>query len=385
MKIAVLGVGHTQFGELWDKNIFDLIAQAQKMALDDARLTPQALQQIVVGNMCSGMLSGQQHLGTFAASMFGLSIPAFSVEGACASGSLALHAAIAALESGRAEVVMVTGVEKLMDNSIEQVTGAFMGASNRELEHFVGATFPGIFALVVRAYQHKFNIPREHIAAVSIKNHKNGKQNPLAHLRKEITLSDVLNASMVADPIGLLECAPISDGAASVILATADYAARHGYTPVHLIGSGLAVDVPNIADRPTLYSFAATRKAAALAYAQADITPDDIDVAEVHDAFSLAEIIALEDLGFFEQGKAARVTVDGITSLQGVLPINPSGGLKSRGHPVGATGIAQVVEIVNQLRGVCGVRQVQGASLGLTHNMGGVGATVAVNIFSNKA
>ena len=384
MKIAVIGVGHTRFGELWTRSIFDLLAESQQAALIDAQLPVEAIQRVIVGNMCSGVLLGQQHLGTIAATQLGLSVPASSVEGACASGSLALHSAITSIEAGRAEVVMVTGVEKLMDNSIELVTASFMGASNRDLERFVGATFPSIFGLISRFYMHEYGIASECIGAVSVKNHYNGAKNQKAHLRKEISMHDYLQSSVVADPIKLLDCSPVSDGAASVILTSVEYARQHGYKPIYIIGSGVAVDTPNIAERKTLVSFKATRKAAALAYAQAGINAQDINVAEVHDAFSLAEIISLEDLGFFDSKQAATAALDGITTIDGKLPINPSGGLKARGHPVGATGIAQVVEIVQQLRGQAGDRQIKNASLGLTHNMGGIGATVVVNIFSNQ-
>ena len=382
MKIAVIGVAQTKFGEHWDKNIQDLLAQAQFNALADAGISPQDVDQIFTGNMCGESLSGQLHLGAIAADILGIHVPSARIEGACASGSLALRAGAMAIMSGMAEVVLVNGVEKLSDVSSNEIATAFMGASVHEVEHFVGATFPGIMALIARVYMDKFSLTREHLAHVSVKNHKNGALNFDAHLRKEITLEEVLNASMVADPLSLMDCAPISDGAASVVLATPEFAQRRGLTSVSLIASAEAVDTVNIAARESLLEFKSARLAAQKAYAMAGIKSSDVDVVELHDAFSIAEIMLLEDLGFYEKGRAAAAIVVGETALNAKLSVNPSGGLKAKGHPVGATGVAQVVEMVRQLRGQCGKRQVLNAAIGMTHNMGGAGTTSVVHIFT---
>jgi len=382
MKIAVIGTASTAYGEWWDKSLRQLLAESQLTALTDAGLAPQEIQAIFVANMCAGQLSSQVNIGALATNILGLHIPGTRIEGACASGGLALRAGIAAIESGRADVVMVSGVEKMSDVSHAQGTQSLMSATCYETEGFVGATFPALFALVTRAYMHRFGITREHLAMVSVKNHKNGALNPRAHFRKEITIQDVLQSSYVADPLTLLDCSPMSDGAATVIISTPEFAKKIGKLNVSIIGSGQASDTLALSQRETFTEFKATQHAAQNAFMIAGVTHKDIDLVEVHDAFTMAEIIALEDLGFFEHGQAGHATVAGKTSLQSNLPVNASGGLKAKGHPVGATGIGQVVELTEQLHGRCGARQVHNARIGLAHSMGGLGSTVTVHILA---
>lgn len=384
MKIAVLGVGCTKFGELWDQSIGNLIAQAQFQALEDAQIEPKEIDYIVVGNMLAQQFNGQSHLGAIAARQLGLNIPSMRVENACASGSSALVCGVQAVLSGMANVVMVIGVEKMSDVTLSQATTALMGAGDYQTEHFAGATFPGLFAMISRVYMHEHRLMPEQLAAVSIKNHNNASLNPLAQFNKKITLDDYLKSAIVSDPLRLLDCAPISDGAASVIIANYEYSKRLNNHKVNIIASSLATDSLELAGRVEITSFNATKIAGKKAFAMARIRPDEICVAEVHDAFSMSEIMALEDLGFFEPGTAGLKTQEGITQINGILPVNTSGGLKAKGHPVGASGISQVTEIVNQLKGRCDKRQVKNARFGLTHNIGGIGTTAVVHIFEKE-
>ena len=387
MKIAVLGASCTKFGELWNMSLQDLLAEAQLKALKDAHIGNKEIDAIFTGNMCAGMFSGQLHLGSMASEILNTQCPSTTVEGACASGGLALRAGIMALESGHADVVLVNGVEKMTDIPADKVNTALMAGASEEQELFVGATFAGLNALIAQVYMNEYGLSRQHLAAVSVKNHEHGSNNPLAHFQKKITVNDVLNSSLIASPLTIFDCAPISDGAASLVLSTYEFAQKHvaknpDVKVVYIVGSGQASDTLSLAKRKCLTEFKATQKAALSAFNMAGIKPQDIDVVELHDGFSITEIISLEDLGFFEKGTAAKATVEGKTRLESQLPVNPSGGLKAKGHPVGATGVSQAYEIVMQLRGECGKRQVDGTSIGLTHNLGGCGATAVVHIFS---
>lgn len=389
MKIAVIGISCTKFKEHWDKSLQDLLAQAQLEAIKDAKIFPQQIEAIFTGNMCSGIFSGQLHLGSMAAENLSLNTPSTVIEGACASGGLALRAGILAIQSGLHNVVMVNGVEKMTDLDTEQITTGLMAAANEEYEHSVGATFAGLNALIAKRYMYEFGLTREQLAAVSIKNHKNGALNPLAHFQKEICIKNILTSTIIADPLTIFDCAPISDGAASIILSTPEFAKkllekRPDQKIVYIIGSAQASDTLALNCREKLTEFKANKIAAQIAYEMSNITPQQIDLAEIHDGFSITEIISLEDLGFFETGTAGKATENGETSLNSKISINPSGGLKAKGHPVGATGISQAYEVVIQLRGQAGERQVKNAKVGLTHNMGGCGTTSVVHIFSKE-
>lgn len=382
MEIAVVGVGHTEFGELWSRSLLDLMAQAQLEALQDAGIEPSQIDEIFVANMSASQLSGQSHLGALAVDHLNISCPAATVEAACASGAFALRAGVNAILSGRSNVVMVLGAEKLMDSSVEHVTTSFMGASNREVEHNKGATFPSLFAMIARLYLKKYGISREQLAQVSIKNHKHGKLNSLAHFQREISLHDFELSPMIAEPLTLLDCSPVSDGAACVILTSVDFAKKLGRPYASIIACEAATDRVNIADRCNFTELLATKIAAEKAFTAANIKKTSIDFIELHDAFSPAEFMALEAMGFFEQGKAACATQDGVTFFDGKLPVNVSGGLKAKGHPVGATGVSQIVELTKQLRGECGKRQLKNPRYGLAHNMGGIGTSVVVTIMA---
>jgi acetyl-CoA C-acetyltransferase len=381
MKIPVLGVASTKFGELWDSSLQDLMAQAQLAAVADAGISPRDIQAIFVGNMLAEKFEGQAHLGGMAAQNLNLNVPSIRIECACASGGAALSAGVISILSGLYDVILVIGAEKMTDTPTNAVTSGLMGAALYQTEHFAGATFPGLFALVTRLYIQKYGLTQEQLAAVSIKNHFNATLNPLAQFSKKISMEDVLKSPIVADPLRLIDCSPVSDGACAMIISSYDFAKKLGKAGVNIIGLGVATDTLDLASRDELTSFKATKLAVQRAYKISGIGPKDINIAEVHDAFTMSEIIALEDLGFFQPGTAGFATLDGKTALNGQFPVNTSGGLKAKGHPVGASGLSQAVEIVNQLRGVCGSRQVTDPKIGLSHSMGGVGTTSIIHIF----
>lgn len=378
MNIRVAGIATTKFGELWSTSPRRLAKEAVTGALDDAGMTIADVDGLFVGNMLSGMLGGQEHLGAFFAEELGITSGAFKIEGACASGGLAIHTAINSLFSGEYETVVVLGVEKMTDHKPEDVATALMGAGSDE-ERLAGATFPGLYALLARAHMNEFGTTESQMASVAVKNHFHASLNPNAQFSNTITVQQVLTSSRVADPLKLLDCSPISDGAAALVITR-----KQAKNPrwITVASSVVATDTLGLAQRSTLTALTATQKAARRSYARAGIKPGDINVAEVHDCFTIVEILALEDLGFFEKGKAARAIESGDVTLgkaRGVV-VNTSGGLKGCGHPVGATGVKQVAEIVGQLRGEAGARQVKGARVGLAHNVGGSGATAVVHI-----
>ncbi len=376
MNIFVTGVATTKFGELWGTAPRTLAREAVFGALKDANLTASSVQGLFVGNMLSGMLGGQEHLGAFFAEELGLSVPAFKIEGACASGGLALHNAVNSLLAGQYETVVVLGVEKMTDHKPEDVATALMGAGSEE-ERSAGATFPGLYAMLARMHMKEFGTTEEQMAAVAVKNHFHASLNPNAQFHSLLTVEQVMKSSKVADPLKLLDCSPISDGAAAVVLTTKKYPQS-----IQVAASVVATDTLGLARRASLIELTATRVASQKAYKQAEVTAQQIDVAEVHDCFTIAEILAMEDLGFFPKGNAAVAVAAGETTLEkgGRVIVNPSGGLKGCGHPVGATGVKQVVELVEQLRGNAGSRQVASATIGLAHNVGGSGATAVVHI-----
>lgn len=380
MQIYVIGAATTKFGELWSVSPRTLAREAVGGALRDGGITPKAVQALFVGNMLSGMLGGQEHLGAFFAEELGLTTPAFKIEGACASGGLALHNAINSVLSGQYDTVVVLGVEKMTDHKPEDVATALMGAGTEE-ERLAGTTFPGLYATLARVHMETFGTTQEQMAAVAVKNHYHASLNPNAQFHNELTVAQVMKSSCIADPLKLLDCSPISDGASAAIVSRVKGHVS-GKKAVEITASTIATDTLGLAQRKSLTELAATREAARRAYQQAGVTPKDIDVGEVHDCFTIAEILAMEDLGFFPKGKAARAIARGETRLgtSKHLVVNPSGGLKGCGHPVGATGVKQIVELVEQLRGSAGSRQVNGARMGLAHNVGGSGATAVVHI-----
>ncbi len=382
MKVAIIGIGATEFGENWDKNLRQLAIEAGTKAIIDAGIRGRDLDAIYLGNMSAGRFVGQEHVAALVSGELGLSIPALRIEGACASGGLALRQGLFSILSGQHDIVLVGGAEKMTDLMTDGVTSSLMGAADQEWEAYYGVTFPSLYAMIARRHMFEFGTTREQLAKVAVKNHHNGTLNPIAQFKKEITVKQVLNSPMVADPLTLFDCSPITDGAAALILCKEEWAKKYVDDPVYIIGSGQASDTLALHDRRSLTTLDATFKAAKEAYKQAGITVKDVDVAEVHDCFTIAEIVATEDLGFCKKGYGGKLLDEGTTEIGGSIPVNTSGGLKAVGHPVGATGVKQAVEIMLQLRGKAGKRQVKNAKIGLTHNVGGSGGTSVVHIFS---
>ncbi|NYT05672.1 MAG: thiolase domain-containing protein [Methanomicrobiales archaeon] len=381
-KVAVIGVGCTPFGEKWETSFRNLFVDAGARALEDAGISGEQIDELFVGNMSAGRFVEQEHIGALIADYAGLAtthIPSTRVEAACASGGLAFRQAVTAVASGNADIVVAAGVEKMTDVGTGVTVDTLAGAADREWEGFAGATFPGLYAMIARDYMHRFGLTREQLAMVAVKNHKNGAKNPIAQFQKEISLETVLTSSLVADPLRLFDCSPITDGAAAVIVAPLERAREFTDTPIAVLASAQASDTIALHDRRDISTLDATVAAAARAFSIAGLDRRDIDMVEVHDCFTIAEICAIEDLGFCKKGEAGRLTEEGYTAIDGTLPVNPSGGLKACGHPVGATGVKQVYEIVTQLRGEAKGRQVDG-EIGMTHNVGGTGATVVCNI-----
>ena len=381
-RVAIIGAGITKFGEHWEKGFRELVVEAGIKAVEDAKISGENITAGYVGTMASGKLIGQEHVGALIADYMGLNpIPITRVEGACASGSLALRQGVMAVASGMHDIVVVGGVEKMTDLGTGGVSDALGGAGDQEWELFLGATFPGLYALMAKRHMHEFGTTEEMMASVAVKNHKHGSKNPYAQFQKEITMDNVLNSKMVADPLKVFDCSPITDGAAAVVLAPLEIAESYTKKPVEIAASGQASDTIALDNREKLSEISATKIAAEKAYARAGITAKDIDVAEVHDCFTIAEIMAIEDLGFFKKGEGGKASLEGKTTFGGDVVVNTSGGLKSCGHPVGATGIKQAVEITWQLRGNAGERQVKDAEIGLSHNVGGSGATAVVHVY----
>jgi acetyl-CoA C-acetyltransferase len=380
--VAIVGVGATPFGEHWDKGLRDLALEASLAAVSEAGIRGKEIQEFYVGNMSGGMFVGQEHVAALVADFLGLNpAPAVRVEAACASGGVALRQGYMAIASGLRDLVAVGGVEKMTDIQGSWAASVLAGAMDYEWEAYFGATFPGVYAMIARRYMYDYGLPREVLAEVAVKNHYHGSLNPMAHFRNRITVDDVLRSSLVADPLRLFDCCPISDGAACVILAPEDKARNYTDTPILIEACAQASDTLTLLGRRDICTLDATREAALQALSQAKLSVDDVDVAEVHDCFTIAEILALEDLGFCKKGTAGSLYSEGQTYVGGKIPVNTDGGLKAAGHAVGATGIKQIVELVKQLRGEAEKgRQVSGAEVGLAHNIGGSGATAVVTI-----
>lgn len=382
-RVAVIGVGVTKFGK-HDRTSGELFADAAVDALADAELPPGAIQALYYGNVVGGETEHQLHTGPQAASILGIpTVPTTRVETACASSHAAFRHAVMEIASGVSDVVLVGGGERVLNVPTAESTEYFAYACDASWEQPLGLTFPGVFALVARAHMAKYGTTEEQMAAVAVKNHKHGALNPKAQFQKEITLETVMKSAYIADPLKLYDCCPFTDGGAAVVLA-AEEIARKRPRAVWVLGTAAASDSMLLGDKKDLSRVMATERAAKGAYAQAGKSPADVDVVELHDCFTIAEIVATEGLGLFEPGAGGRAAERGDTSLGGAIPVNTSGGLKAKGHPIGATGAAQIAEIVTQLRGEAGPRQVAGARTGLTHTLGGNTATVLVSLFGRE-
>jgi len=378
--VAIIGIGIQKWGELWDRSLRDLWVEAALNAIKDSGV--DHIDSMYVGCMAPGLFVGQEHLGSLLADYLGVTpIPATRVESACASGGMAVRSAFLEVASGVSDIVLASGVEKMTDVDGGGATYALATAADAEYEVFQGVTFPGLYAMVARDYMHRYGLTREQLAQVAVKNHDNGSLNPHAQYPMKITAETVMNSTMIADPLRLFDCSPITDGAAAAIVCPLDLAKKLSkQQPIKIAGIGAGTDRIALHDRKDLCEFRATVKAGEAAFKMAGVGPEDIDFCEVHDCFTIAELCVIEALGFFERGTAGKATAAGETARDGKMPINTSGGLKSKGHPVGATGLGQIHEIVTQLRGAAGDRQVKGVKRGMMQNMGGSGGSTVCHI-----
>ncbi len=386
-RAAVVGAGMTTFG-VHDTPLQELFGEAAFEALDDAGVETTDVEALYFGNAMSGQAENDTHLGPKVASHVGMAgVPVQRFEDACATSANAFKNAVQAVEAGVHDVVLVGGVERCTPetgNDTAAMTRIFASASHRQYEQPAGLTFPGVFALLTKRHMHRYGTTEEQLAHVAVKNHGNGALNPRAHFGKETTVEEALDGPVVADPFRLMDCCPFSDGASAVVVTSEAYADSY-VAPVDVAGVGHATDVVPIADKATPHVTQAARDAAAEAYEQAGVGADGMDFAEVHDCFTGAEVLASEALGLVEDGEGGVAAEEGRTARDGDVPINPSGGLKAKGHPIGATGTAQIVELVEHLRGEAGERQIEGAERAVAHNLGGDAATTVVSVMEARS
>jgi len=381
--VSIVSAGLSKFGRRDGFYARELFAEAVSEAFERCpNLDPKKdIKALFIGHMGEGY-EHQGHTGPTLADWAGLTpSAAVRAEGACASSGVALRLGIMSVLSGLYSVVMVGGVEKMTHRTTAEATEYLAMASDYPFEQFNGMTFPGLFALMATAHMHRYGTTERQMALVAVKNHKHGSMNPKAHMQKEVTLEQALASRLVAWPLKLFDCSLITDGGSCLVLTKPELARKFTDTPVHIVGSGQASGPIGLYEREEFTSLEAARLAAKQAYDMAGVKPEDVNVAEVHDCFTIAEIIAYEDLGFCKHGEGGKLVEEGATTLGGRLPVNTSGGLKSKGHPVGATGTAQAYELSLQLTGQAEKRQVDDAEIGLAHNVGGSGATAIVHIF----
>ncbi|HIQ29083.1 MAG TPA: thiolase domain-containing protein [Candidatus Caldiarchaeum subterraneum] len=381
-RVAVIGVGMTRFGKLEDRSLMDLLAEASIKAMKDAGVDYEEFDSVYVGNMLGSVVERQTAIATALVDRLSLfPAAAETVENGPAAGASAVKNGFQAVASGLADLVLVVGGEKMTSLDTATLTDYIATMTHPEAEYMHGATLASLAALLMKLYEQRYGVTEEHVAMVAVKNHRNALKNPYAHLRREITLEEALQSKMVAEPLRMYYSCPISDGAAAAILCPLEKAGKYTDKPVEIKGIGHATDYQTLHEREDPAVLKSCKYAAEQAYRMAGLSPKGIDVAELHDAFSILEIVESEDVGFFKKGQGHLAVEQGVTELDGVLPINPSGGLKARGHPVGATGVAQVVELVWQLRGEAGERQIsKNAKRGLACNFGGFGNNTLVHI-----
>ena len=379
--VSIIGIGKTPFGVFPDKSILDLAVAAGRKCLQNGNAPAHRVEAFYLGNFAGPAFVGQNHLAPYISSALALEgVPATRFEAACASSGSAFFHAWMAVASGVYDLVLVAGVEKMTSQPTARVTDILAAAGDLGAEVHAGATFPAMFAMIARRHMHQFGTTREHLSAVAVKNHANGAKNPDAHMRKPITMEQALQGRLIADPLNLYDCSLVSDGAAAVLLCAGERAAEFNSQPVRVLAVAQASDRLALAEKEDITTFRAVRCAAEKAYQMAGFSSRDIDFAELHDCFTIAEIIAMEDLGFVPRGEGGPAVASGFSSLTGEKPMNTSGGLKSKGHPVGATGVGQICDLVIQMRGQAGERQIERTATGLAQNLGGSGATCVVTI-----
>ncbi len=378
--VAIIGIGQTKIAEAWNKSIRQLAVEAIHAALMDAgRETADGM---FLGNMMSGVINAQNNLGPLVAHWAGLKVPAVKIDAACGSGGAALRSGLMAVSSGDDESALVVGVEKMTDRSPHEVTVALATAADADYEVDMGVSFVGLNALIMRRYMHEYGWKHADFAPFAINAHANAMHNPFARLHHKITVEEFEKSAMIATPINLLDASPIGDGAAALYIVPAD-SIKDG-ARVLIVGSASATDTIALHDRHDPLFLAAAYKSAQAAYRQAGVGPGDIDVFELHDAFTIMSALSLEACGFAERGQGPRLGLDGNIGLAGSIPVMTRGGLEARGHPVGATGVYQVVEVVQQLRGECGETQVPDARVGMAQNIGGSGASIITHIIKRE-
>ena len=380
-KVSIIGVGTTPYGVLEGQSLKGMAIKACKEVMLDSHVNKELIQAFYLGNYIGGMVIGQETLAPLIASSLGLNktIPSTRVEGACSSASIAFMQGYWMVAAGVYDMVLVAGVEKMTTATREKLTASLVASIDTETEGRTGLTFPGFWALLAQRHMYEYGTTMEQISMVTVKNHQNGSKNPRARFRNIITLEDVMESRLICDPLRIFHCCPNSDGASAVILCPSHMAKEFTDKAIEVAGIAQTTGYPTLSEMGQEVALPATVSASKQAFEMAGLKPSDIDVVELHDCFSPAEIVDSEDLGFFEKGKGGNALLEGITQVDGKLPINPSGGLMCKGHPVGATGLGQVYEVVMQLRGEH-ENQVRGAEIGLTHNAGGTGSVCCVTI-----
>jgi acetyl-CoA C-acetyltransferase len=380
-EVAIVGIGKTAFGAFADRDLRSLAVEAGEKCLADAHVKPSEVEEFFLGNFAGPSFVGQNHLAPYIAGAMGiLGVPCTRFEAACASSGAAFYHAVASVAAGLNDIVLITGVEKMTSQTTPKVTEILAGAGDTCGEGRAGATFPALFAMIARRHMYQYGTTHEQMAMVAVKNHENGAKNPQAHMRKVITLEQALKGKPIADPLTVYDCSLISDGAASVLIVPLERAKEFTDKPVKVLGIAQTSDQVALDQKADITTLSAVVAAAKKAYKMAGVTAADIQFAELHDCFTIAEIIATEDLGFVEKGQGGPYVASGKTRIDGERPVNASGGLKAKGHPVGATGTGQICDVVMQIRGEAGERQLAKHSLGLAQNLGGSGATAVVTI-----
>jgi len=383
-EVAVVGIGKTAFGAFADRDLRSLAVEAGEKCLADAHVRPSQVEEFFLGNFAGPSFVGQNHLAPYIAGAMGiLGVPCTRFEAACASSGAAFYHAVASVAAGLNDIVLVTGVEKMTSQTTPKVTEILAGAGDTCGEGRAGATFPALFAMIARRHMYQYGTTHEQMAAVAVKNHENGAKNPQAHMRKVITLEQALKGKPIADPLTVYDCSLISDGAAAVLIVPLERASEFTNKPVKVLGIAQTSDQVALDQKADITVLSAVAAAARKAYKMAGVTAADIQFGELHDCFTIAEIIATEDLGFVKKGEGGPYAAAGKTRIDGEKPVNTSGGLKAKGHPVGATGTGQICDVVMQIRGEAGERQLAKHSLGLAQNLGGSGATAVVTILSS--
>jgi acetyl-CoA C-acetyltransferase len=377
--VAIIGIGQTKVGEHWDKSLKELATESILGAIKDAQI--EHVDSLYIGNMLSGELTGQEHLGALISDFIGLrGVEAVKIEAACGSGAAALRIGYVAVAGEMSDFVVVAGVEKMTDKPGDTVTASLAMAADGDFEAQNGLSFVSLNALLMRRYMHEYGVHHEAFAPFAINAHKNAVNNPYAMFPFPVSADDFKKAKMIADPINLLDSSPVCDGSAAVVLAPMELARRFSEHPIKIRASAIATDSIALHDRRDLLGLEGAALSAHKAYSQAGLGPQDMDLFEVHDAFTIMSVLSLEAAGFAERGKGTHLGLDGEIGIQGRVPITTMGGLKARGHPVGATGVYQIAEVVTQLRGQAGKNQVADARLGMAQNIGGSGATVVTTI-----